>query len=84
MRRAGVRRRRAVRGRAGRVRAGRLRRAARESYYLPLGDSLAQGVQAEPFGRAGDTDQGLGMDDGGRAACIPGCHGVAHVPTCSP
>jgi lysophospholipase L1-like esterase len=29
-----------------------------QSYYLSLGDSLAQGVQADPFGRVGDTDRG--------------------------
>jgi lysophospholipase L1-like esterase len=28
------------------------------SYYLSLGDSLAQGVQADPFGHVGDTDHG--------------------------
>jgi lysophospholipase L1-like esterase len=28
------------------------------SYYLSLGDSLAQGVQADPFGHVGDTDRG--------------------------
>ncbi|MGH3399731.1 MAG: SGNH/GDSL hydrolase family protein [Streptosporangiaceae bacterium] len=28
------------------------------SYYLSLGDSLAQGVQADPFGHVGDTDLG--------------------------
>jgi lysophospholipase L1-like esterase len=29
-----------------------------QSYYLSLGDSLAQGVQADPFGHVGDTDRG--------------------------
>jgi lysophospholipase L1-like esterase len=29
-----------------------------QSYYLSLGDSLAQGVQADPFGHVGDTDHG--------------------------
>jgi lysophospholipase L1-like esterase len=28
------------------------------SYYLSLGDSLAQGVQADPLGHVGDTDRG--------------------------
>jgi lysophospholipase L1-like esterase len=28
------------------------------SYYLSLGDSLAQGVQADPFGHSGPTDRG--------------------------
>jgi lysophospholipase L1-like esterase len=28
------------------------------SYYLSLGDSLAQGVQADPFGHVGPTDHG--------------------------
>jgi lysophospholipase L1-like esterase len=28
------------------------------SYYVSLGDSLAQGVQADPFGHVGDTDHG--------------------------
>jgi lysophospholipase L1-like esterase len=28
------------------------------SYYLSLGDSLAQGVQADPSGHVGDTDRG--------------------------
>jgi lysophospholipase L1-like esterase len=31
---------------------------AASSYYLSLGDSLAQGVQADPFGHVGDTDHG--------------------------
>lgn len=29
-----------------------------QSYYLSLGDSLAQGVQADPVGHVGDTDHG--------------------------
>lgn len=29
-----------------------------QNYYLSLGDSLAQGVQADPFGHVGDTDRG--------------------------
>ena len=29
-----------------------------QTYYLSLGDSLAQGVQADPFGHVGDTDRG--------------------------
>ena len=54
-------RRRAVRGRAGRLRGARAPvqdPAPGTSYYLSLGDSLAQGVQADPFGHVGPTDHG--------------------------